>query len=39
MGKNGNIYICNSVTTKQTPAAEEDGVILSKAPEKLLNGP
>ena len=29
----------NSLTTGQTPCANEDNVIWSKAPEQLLNGP
>lgn len=34
-----NLYICNLITSRQTPTAEEDFVIRSEAPEKLLNAP
>ena len=36
--KNGNLNIYNFITTEQTPSADEDHVISSKAPEQLLNG-
>lgn len=35
--KFGNLNICNSMTTAQTPSAEEDHIKQSKAAEQLVN--
>ncbi len=37
--QNRNFNLYNSMTTGQTPSAEEDHVIWSKVPGQLLNGP